>query len=161
MTKDDFLGYKLSLLPASKSINNISKACREAGTSRTYYYKWAKRFTTYGTQGLREREKSKPKMPNFTRSDIVDRILKFIKKYPTYGPVRIANELGSTLCPSTVYNILKRRGLKRKLDRLLALEDIPALVSLSPVMARKMEEAGPLPSIESHSGYMLLIMYAG
>ena len=159
MTKDDFiLGHRLSLLPRAKSINNISRACREVGVSRTYYYKWAKRFTTYGIQGLREREKPKPEMPNSTRSEIVEKILKFIKKYPTYGPARIANELGSIVCPATVYNILKRRGLNRKLDRLLALEDIPVSVKLSPIMARKMDEAGPLPRIESHySGYMLSV----
>ncbi|MDD3777124.1 MAG: IS481 family transposase [Actinomycetota bacterium] len=159
MTKDDFiLGHRLSLLSRAKSINNISRACREAGVSRTYYYKWAKRFTTYGIVGLREREKSKPKMPNTTRSEIVDKILAFIKEYPTYGPARIANELDSIVCPATVYNILKKRGLNRKIDRLLALEDIPVSVSLSPVMARKIDEAGPLPRIESHySGYMLSV----
>jgi transposase InsO family protein len=159
MTKDDFiLGHRLSLLSRAKSINNISKACREAGVSRTYYYKWEKRFVTYGIQGLTEREKSKPLMPNSTRSDIVDRILKFIKDYPTYGPARIANEIGNIVCPATVYNILRKRGLSRKIDRLLSLEDIPASVKLSPVMARKLDEAGPLPGIKSHySGYMLSV----
>ncbi|MCG9479970.1 MAG: hypothetical protein K9H14_07155 [Actinomycetia bacterium] len=44
MTKDDFIsGHKLSLLPAAKSINDISKACREAGVPRAYCYKWAKK----------------------------------------------------------------------------------------------------------------------
>ncbi len=112
MTKDDLiLGHKLSLLSRAKSINNISKAFREAGVSRTYYYKWAKRFTIYGIQGLTERERSKPKMPNSTRSDIIEKILAFIKKYPTYGLARIANELGSIVCAATVYNILRRCGL--------------------------------------------------
>jgi len=159
MTKDDFiLGHRLSLLSRAKSINNISKACREAGVSRTYYYKWAKRFVTYGVQGLAERERAKPKMPNSTRSDIVERILSFIKKYPTYGPARIANELGSIVCPATVYNILRRRGLSRKIDRLLVLEDIPSSVKLSPVMLRKIDDAEPPTGIKSHySGYMLSI----
>jgi hypothetical protein len=65
-------------------------------------------------------------MPNSTRSDILERILKFIKDYPTYGPTRIANELGSIVCAATVYNILKRRSLSRKIDRLLSLENIPS-----------------------------------
>jgi len=97
-------------------------------------------------------------MPNSTRSDIVERILKFIKDYPTYGPARIANELGGIVCPATVYNILRRRGLSRKIDRLLALEDIPASVKLSPVMLRKIDDAEPPTGIKSHcSGYMLSI----
>ncbi len=97
-------------------------------------------------------------MPNSTRSEIVDKVLAFIKEYPTYGPARIANELGSIVCPATVYNILKRQGLNRKIYRLLALEDIPSSVKLSPVMARKIDEAGPPARVESHySGYMLSV----
>jgi len=159
MTKDDLiLGHRLSLLSRAKSINNISKACRQFGVSRTYYYKWAKRFVTYGIYGLTERERPKPVMPNSTRSDIVERILKFIKDYPTYGPARIANELGNIVCAATVYNILRRRGLSRKIDRLLALEDIPSSVKLSPVMLRKIDEVEPPIGIKSHySGYMLSI----
>jgi len=159
MTKDDFiLAHKLSLLSRGKSINNISRACRDYGVSRTYYYKWAKRFITYGTQGLTERERSKPVMPNSTRSDIVDKILKFIKTYPTYGPTRISNQLGGIVCSATVYNILKRRGLNRRIDRLLALENIPSAVKVSPIMQRRMDEANPLPRIESHyTGYMLSV----
>ena len=128
MIKDHMIfNHRLSLLSRAKSINNISKACREAGVSRTYYHKWAGRFITYGIQGLAERPRPKPVMPNRTRSDIVDKILAFIKIYPTYGPTRIANEIGNMVCPATVYNILRRRGLNRKIDRLLALEDIPSL----------------------------------
>jgi len=159
MTKDELiLSHRLSLLSRAKSINNISAACRQFGVSRTYYYKWAKRFTTYGVQGLTERERTKPLMPNSTGSDIVERILKFIKDYPTYGPARIANELGGIVCSATVYNILRRYGLNRKIDRLLALENIPASVKISPIMQRKLDEAGPLPGIKSHyTGYMLSV----
>jgi len=157
MTKDGFiLSHKLSLLSRAKSINNISKACREAGVSRTYYYKWAKRFVTYGIGGLAERPRPKPSMPNSTRADIVDKILKFIKTYPTYGPARISNQLGGIVCSATVYNILKRHGLNRRIDRLLALENIPSEVRIGSVMQRKLDEAKSLPRIKSHyTGYML------
>ena len=149
MTKDQMIfNHRLSLLSRAKSINNISAACREAGVSRTYYYKWMARFLTYGSQGLYERQRPKPKMPNSTRSDIVEKILNFIKLYPTYGPARIANEIGGMVCPTTVYNILRRRGLSKKIDRLLALEDIPVTVKISPIMARKIYEEKPLLSIK-------------
>ncbi len=70
MTKDEFiLSHRLSLLPVAKSINNISAACRDYGVSRTYYYKWAKRFVTYGIGGLAERPRPKPVMP--TRLDLI------------------------------------------------------------------------------------------
>lgn len=157
MTKDEFIqSHRLSLLSRAKSINNISRACREAGVSRTYYYKWAARFVTYGIGGLAEWPRPKPSMPNSTRSDVVDKVLAFIKSYPTYGPTRIANQLGGIVCPTTVYNILKRRGLNRRMDRLLALEEIPSTIKISPVIQRRLDEAKPLPRIESHyTGYML------
>ena len=85
MTKDEFISsHRLSLLSRAKSINNISRACRDYGVSRTYYYKWVGRYITYGIQGLAERPRPKPVMPNSTRSDVVDKILAFIKKYPTH-----------------------------------------------------------------------------
>jgi len=159
MTKDEFISsHRLSLLSRAKSINNISAACRDYGVSRTYYYKWAKRFITYGIGGLAEWPRPKPVMPNSTRSDIVEEILEFIKTYPTYGPTRIANQLNNIVCSATVYNILKRRGLNRRIDRLLALENIPSAVRISPIMQRRLDEANPLPRIESHhTGYMLSV----
>ena len=84
MTKDQMIfNHRLSLLSRAKSINNISAACREAGVSRTYYYKWVARFVTYGVQGLYEKPKPKPVMPNRARSEVVDKILTFIKTYPS------------------------------------------------------------------------------
>jgi len=159
MTKDEIiLSHRLSLLSRAKSINNISAACRDYGVSRTYYYKWAKRFVTYGIGGLAERPRPKPKMPNQTRSDIVDKVLDFIKTYPTYGPARIANQLGGIVSSVTVYNILKRRGLNKRLDRLLLLEDIPSTVKLGSVMYRRLDEVKPLQRIKSHhTGYMLSV----
>ena len=159
MTKDHMIfNHRLSLLSRAKSINNISRACREAGVSRTYYYKWAARFVIYGTQGLYEKPKPKPEMPNRTKSDIVDKILAFIKKFPTYGPQRIANEIGNVVCPATVYNILRRRGLSRRIDRLLALEEIPREADIGYIMARRLDEAKPLPNIKSnYTSYMLSV----
>jgi transposase InsO family protein len=158
MTKDQMIfNHRLSLLSRAKSINNISAACREAGVSRTYYYKWMTRFLTYGAQGLYERQRPKPEMPNSTRRDVVEKILAFIKAYPTYGPERIANELGNIVCPVTVYNILRRRGLSRKIDRLLALEDIPVTVKISPIIARKIYEEKPSNIKSYHTGYLLSV----
>jgi transposase InsO family protein len=159
MTKDQMIfNHRLSLLSRAKSINNISAACREAGVSRTHYYKWKDRLVTYGIQGLYEKERPKPVMPNSTRSEVVDKIMEFIKHYPTYGPERIANEIGGIVCPATVYNILKRHGLSRRIDRLLALEEIPAEVDIGYLMQRKLDEAKPLPKIESYyAGYLLSV----
>ena len=79
-------------------------------------------------------------MPNSTRADIVEKILALARKYPTYGPARIANELGGIVCQAIVYNILKRHGLSKRIDRLLALEDIPAAVKIGPILQRKLDK---------------------
>ena len=65
--------------------------------SRTYYYKWQKRYLSYGLQGLYEKPKAKPVILNRTRSPVVDKILALIKIYPTYGPASIANQLGNVV----------------------------------------------------------------
>jgi hypothetical protein len=65
--------------------------------SRTYYYKWQKRYLSYGLQGLYEKPKAKPVILNRTRSPVVDKILALIKTYPTYGPASIANQLGNVV----------------------------------------------------------------
>jgi len=71
MTKNEFLlNYRISLLKRAKSINNISKACRELGVSRSVYYKYLKRYLKHGREGLYDKKRSKPVMPNDIRRDL-------------------------------------------------------------------------------------------
>lgn len=52
-------------------------------------------------------------MPN----GVVEKVLLVVRKYyPAYGPARLANELGNIVCFATVYNILRRHNLSRKLE---------------------------------------------
>ena len=95
-------------------------------------------------------------MPNATKEKIVEKVLAIAKKYPTYGPARLANELGNIVCAATVYNILKRHGLARKIDRLLTLEEILSDIKISPILARKLESSKPLSIFSPRPGYMLL-----
>ena len=142
MTTDTrIISHKLSLLKLAQSINNISKACRDSFISRTTFYEYKHRFETYGLCGLEDKPRKAPKMPNETRKDIVEKVLDVSRRYPSYGASRIAFELGSIVCGATVHNILKKRGLSKKFDRLLAMVDIPEDVKLSPVMLRKLEMA--------------------
>jgi len=158
MTQDEIiLRHRINLLLRAKSIKNISAACRQYGLSRTVYYKYKGRYLTYGIEGLRDKEKSNPVMPNAIKKGVVEKILDIAKRYPTYGPARLANELGHIVCSATVYNILKRHNLSKKLDRLLALEEVPSGIKISPILARKLENQKPPQIFSPRPGYMLSV----
>jgi len=95
------------------------------GISRETFYKYKSRFDQFGLLGLKEKERISPKMPNQTKPELEDKIVRYCINHPTFGPLRVSNELkkeGHKISPSGVYNILKRHGLNRRYDRLLALE---------------------------------------
>jgi len=122
MTKDDFLvNYKYSVLQHARKFNNITDTCQVLNVSRTIYYKWLKRFSKLGYLGLQDKKKAKPKMPNQIKKDKEKIILSYIIEYPTHGPRRITNELkqqGMTISDTGVYNVLCRKQLNHRLDRL-------------------------------------------
>ena len=55
-------------------------------------------------------------------------IYNYIVNYPTHGPGRIANELtieSLIISPSGIYNVLKRKRLNHRLDRLFYAQEHP------------------------------------
>ncbi|MBC7333987.1 MAG: helix-turn-helix domain-containing protein [Actinobacteria bacterium] len=64
---------------------NLSVACRTFGVSRTVYYKYKKRYLTYGIEELIDKKRESPKMPNKVRKEIEEKVIAMAKKYPTYG----------------------------------------------------------------------------
>jgi transposase InsO family protein len=100
---------------------SVTELCILFNRSRTWFYKWKRRYELYGKEGLCNIDSSPPSMPNRTPLDIEMKILNFIITYPTYGPQRIANELtrkNVTVKPSAVYNVLKRHNLNTRKQRL-------------------------------------------
>ena len=88
---------------------------------KTTYYEWLERFSKFGYPRLKDKEKSKPRMPNKTKPDIELIIYNYITCYPTHEPRRISNELksrGITISESGIYNVLKRKRLNHRLGRL-------------------------------------------
>jgi transposase len=127
MTKDDRIAsYKYSVLQHARKHNNITYTCQTLNVSRTIYYKWLKRFSQLGYLGLQDKKKTKPKMPNRIKKDKEQIILNYIINYPTHGPKRIANELkqqGVAISDTGVYNVLRRKSLNRRLDRLFYAQE--------------------------------------
>jgi len=56
MTLEDKVhAFRLHVLQRAEELGNVSAACREVGISRTLFYRWKKRFTRYGAEGLHPR----------------------------------------------------------------------------------------------------------
>jgi transposase-like protein len=53
--EDNVQRTRLRVLQRAQELGNVSAACREAGISRTLRYRWRKRFTRYGIDGLHPR----------------------------------------------------------------------------------------------------------
>jgi len=127
MTKDERIAsYKYSVLQHARKHNNITYTCEVFCLSRTVYYKWLKRFSKLGYLGLQDKKKAKPKMPNQIKPDKEKIILNYIIEYPTHGPRRIANELRQqnvTISETGIYNVLCRKQLNRRLDRLFYAQE--------------------------------------
>jgi len=127
MTKDERLtSYKYSVLQHAYKNKNITSTCRFYNLSRTTFYEWLTRFEKFGYLGLKDKERSKPRMPNKIKPEYETIIYNYIRDYPTHGPRRISNELkaqGVTISETGVYNVLKRKGLNHRIDRLFYAQE--------------------------------------
>lgn len=98
------------------STKDIKHICEKWGHSRSYFYKWARRFLKQRTiASLLEESKAPKNSPKMTSPRILRKIKKIRKKEPYLGGERISFKLRSQhkmKCPaSTVNDILRREGL--------------------------------------------------
>ena len=86
------------------------------GVSRSTAAKWWKRYREEGIEGLRDRSSSARRLPHALGETVVEAVCALRRELGA-GPHRIAYELG--LAASTVYGVLRRRGLSvlARLDR--------------------------------------------
>lgn len=98
----------------------VSPTCKKFSISRTLYYRWLKRYQSFGIQGLEDVQRSfKP--VNKTETFIEVSVLDLIKAYPAYGPKALhylLEEIGHPISESAVYNIMKRHNLNKRDSRL-------------------------------------------
>ena len=127
MTLEDKVhAFRLHILRCADELGNVSAACREAGISRTVFYRWRKRFVLYGADGLHPRQtgERRGRPPLLTPVD-EQKIVAVALAWPTWGAGRLSLQLaqqGLVASPSTVWRALRRVGLGTRLERLLALE---------------------------------------
>lgn len=124
-TREKLIQARLSMLALAEELQNISRACKAAGISRSHYYEIKKAFETYGRDGLAPRVRRRPRMPNQTPPELEAKILEMTQEYPTYSYLRIAEQLklvGVPVSAAAVRYVWGRNGLTRRFDRLLWLE---------------------------------------
>jgi transposase InsO family protein len=127
MTLEDKVhALRLHVLHRAEELGNVSAACREAGISRTLFYRWRKRFTLYGAVGLHPRQTGERRGRPPQLGTVNERqILAMALAWPTWGPQRISLQLardGFIVSSTTVWRALRRVGLGTRVERLLALE---------------------------------------
>jgi transposase InsO family protein len=124
-TQDKLIRNKLGMLRLAEQLQNVSKACKILGVSRQHFYDVKRQFVQYGAEGLREKVRKVPAMPNKTRPVLEDQILSYSLLYPSYGYARVALCLrlqGVYVAPSRVRYVFQRHGLNRRYKRYLRLE---------------------------------------
>ena len=117
---------RLHVPQRAEELNNVSAACREAGISRTLFYRWKKRFMLYGIDGLHPRRTAArpgrcPQLDPIKERKIIAMAL----ACPAWGPQRLSLQLateGVVISPSTIWRALHRLGLGTRIQRLLILE---------------------------------------
>ncbi|MCH7782272.1 IS481 family transposase [candidate division KSB1 bacterium] len=100
---------------------SVTALCKRFNRSRTWFYKWKHRYDAYGAIGLMNISRGAPAQPNQTPMDVETKILEFIEAFPSYGQVRIANELNRkqvVVTSSAIYNVLRRNNLNTRKMRL-------------------------------------------
>jgi transposase InsO family protein len=124
MTHDDVLfGYRLRLFTLAEELGNVSQACRQMGVARSTYYAWKPKLERYGLDGLRVRERRRPRMPNQISPHLEHRILAFSLGHPGSGPRRISAELrrskwgGIEVSENGVWRVLRRFNLNTRSKR--------------------------------------------
>jgi transposase InsO family protein len=125
MTEDDVLfGFRLRLFTLADELANVSAACRQMGVDRSTYYRWKPKLERYGLDGLRVRERRRPRMANQIGPHLEHRILAFSLGHPGYGPRRISAELrrpkwgGIRVSEHGVWRVLRRFNLNTRSKRL-------------------------------------------
>ena len=127
MTLDESIqGMRLQVIRRASEVG-VSAACQEAGISRTLFYRWQKRLSQYGVDGLHPRRHCARPGPLPQLAPEAERqILAVAIAQATWGCRRLATYLARwwrlSLAPSTVQRLLRRHGLGTRRERLLVLE---------------------------------------
>lgn len=106
-----------------------SRACREAGVSRTSYYRWCSRASRYGLSALMPKQRRRPQVCTQTPAHEEEVILAEAVARPTLGARRLLEHLAERdvhRSASGVQKVLRRHHLGTRKERVAALAALTA-----------------------------------
>ncbi len=116
------------IIEPERSGKSISDVCIAFGVSRATWYKWKRRYDTYGIDGLKNQSRKPHNIKNLKVTEELEKLVLELRLNNRFGPMRIRFRLkrkyGVSLGTKTIYNLLKRHKfnvlavkLKRKYKR--------------------------------------------
>ncbi len=155
---------RMQIIRTAEKLKNIKKTCLIFGISRQYYYILKRRYEQYGPKGLEDRERAEPIMPNRTPDDKEKQIIDYSIEHPTFGKVRVSDNLrmkGVWITSGGIHSIWKRYQMTHRKQRIRKLEEkmIEEGIELnSDQLDAMIQNAGALKErhvISPYPGYLL------
>ena len=103
------------VLLAGKEGSNFAELCRRFGISRKAGYKWVRRYSEEGVEGLKDRSRRPGNSPAKTPGDIETQVIALRDDHPAWGGrklhARLVNQgYAGVPAASTITGILRRNG---------------------------------------------------
>ena len=111
------------------AVVGVTQACREAGVSRTSYYRWCARASRYGLSALVPKGRRRTAVPNGIPAHEEEIILAEALARPTLGARRLLEHLaerGVHRSGSGIHKVLRRHNLGTRRLRVAALAALTA-----------------------------------
>ena len=106
--------YRMIIEP-ERSGKSISDVCIAFGVSRATWYKWKRRYDTYGIDGLKNQSRKPHNIKNLKVTEELEKLVLELRLNNRFGPMRIRFRLkrkyGVSLGTKTIYNLVKRHKL--------------------------------------------------
>ena len=106
--------YRMIIEP-ELSGKTVWDVCITFGVSRATWYKWKRRYDTYGIDGLKNQSRKPHNIKNLKVTEELEKLVLELRLNNRFGPMRIRFRLkrkyGVSLGTKTIYNLLKRHKL--------------------------------------------------
>ena len=103
------------IIEPERSGKSISDVCIAFGVSRATWYKWKRRYNTYGIDGLKNQSRKPHNIKNLKVTEELEKLVLELRLNNRFGPMRIRFRLkrkyGVSLGTKTIYNLVKRHKL--------------------------------------------------